>query len=279
MLELKNQDGLNPAYLRHLRYDLDKFALTFNCYLRDITGEQIDKWLRGLGVAARTRNNLRTSLQTLFSFAKSKKYLPKDHDEMESVGLAKVRSQDIQIYSPNELRNLLSHALPNDIPFLVLGAFAGIRHAEIQRLTWDEIDFDSKLIEIRADKAKTASRRMIPMSPNLESWLSHVKGRSGKVCNQKNISDSMTKLTARIQKSTTPSFQWKRNALRHSFISYRIAIIQDVAKVALEAGNSPQVIFSNYRELVTAKQAREWFEIFPSPPGKSSQSKTNNRSQ
>ena len=34
---------------------------------------------------------------------------------------------------------------------------------------------------------------------------------------------------------------WKHNALRHSFISYR------VAKVSLEAGNSPRMVFSNYR--------------------------------
>ena len=55
--------------------------------------------------------------------------------------------------------------------------------------------------------------------------------------------------------------KWKRNALRHSFISYRVAAIQNVAQVALEAGNSPRVIFSNYREVVTPKQAKEWFEI------------------
>lgn len=43
---------------------------------------------------------------------------------------------------------------------------------------------------------------------------------------------------------------WKKNALRHSFISYRVAAIQSVAQVALEAGNSPQMIFRHYRELV-----------------------------
>ena len=37
------------------------------------------------------------------------------------------------------------------------------------------------------------------------------------------------------------------HGLRHSFISYRVAETQDVAKVALEAGNSPQIIFQHYR--------------------------------
>src|SRR3989442_14467519 len=59
------------------------------------------------------------------------------------------------------------------------------------------------------------------------------------------------------------AFAWKRNALRHSFISYRVAQIQDVAKVSLEAGNSPRMVFSNYRELVRSADAEKWFGITP----------------
>ena len=42
-------------------------------------------------------------------------------------------------------------------------------------------------------------------------------------------------------------FAWKHNALRHSFISYRLAAVPNTAQVALEAGNSPQMIFGHYR--------------------------------
>ena len=59
--------------------------------------------------------------------------------------------------------------------------------------------------------------------------------------------------------------KWKANGLRHSFISYRVADIQNVAQVALEAGNSPGMIFGHYRELVTADDAKEWFSIKPQP--------------
>jgi hypothetical protein len=59
--------------------------------------------------------------------------------------------------------------------------------------------------------------------------------------------------------------EWKHNALRHSFISYRLAEIQDTAKVALEAGNSPAMIFAHYRELVTPEDAAAWFAVTPKP--------------
>lgn len=57
--------------------------------------------------------------------------------------------------------------------------------------------------------------------------------------------------------------KWKRNGLRHSFISYRLAEIKNVHQVSLEAGNSPQMVFAHYRQLVTETQAKEWFEIVP----------------
>ena len=56
--------------------------------------------------------------------------------------------------------------------------------------------------------------------------------------------------------------EWRKNALRHSFISYRLAETQNAHKVAIEAGNSENIIFKNYRELVTEKKANAWFSIF-----------------
>jgi hypothetical protein len=58
-------------------------------------------------------------------------------------------------------------------------------------------------------------------------------------------------------------FAWKHNALRHSYISYRLAAVPNTAQVALEAGNSPQMIFGHYRELVRAMDAEKWFAVTP----------------
>jgi hypothetical protein len=43
--------------------------------------------------------------------------------------------------------------------------------------------------------------------------------------------------------------------------SYRIAIVKSADQVALEAGNSPAIIFRHYRELTTEETAKEWFGI------------------
>jgi hypothetical protein len=57
--------------------------------------------------------------------------------------------------------------------------------------------------------------------------------------------------------------KWPSNGLRHSFITYRIAQVKSAEQVALEAGNSPAIIFKHYRELATEAQAAEWFGILP----------------
>ena len=56
---------------------------------------------------------------------------------------------------------------------------------------------------------------------------------------------------------------WKHYALRHSFGSYRLAQIKNAAEVALEMGNSPQMIFKHDRELVTPRDAATWWAIEP----------------
>ena len=60
-----------------------------------------------------------------------------------------------------------------------------------------------------------------------------------------------------------PLVRMVHNGLRHSFCSYRLAVTKSAAQVALEAGNSPKMLFENYRELGTEKDALAYFGILP----------------
>ena len=57
------------------------------------------------------------------------------------------------------------------VPFLAIGACAGLRHAEILRFDWADVDLAGGHIEVKAAKAKTASRRLVPTTKNLRQWL------------------------------------------------------------------------------------------------------------
>ncbi len=87
-----------------------------------------------------------------------------------------------------------------------------------------------------------------------------------KVLNYHHVGKEIIRLLKEINKTAETPLEWSNNALRHSYISYRTSTVQDVAKVALEAGNSPAMIFKNYRELVADEAAVAWFNVKPAAP-------------
>ncbi len=145
------------------------------------------------------------------------------------------------------------------LPHIVISAFAAIRSAEIARLEWADVLWEQGYIEIKAAKAKTKARRLVPLLPNLRAWLEPYRERTGLVCQLPNTAVRLNYLGEKA------GFGWRQNALRHGFASYRLAQVQDAAKVALEMGNSPEKLFRHYRELVTPTAAQTWVNIHPAP--------------
>src|SRR5262249_44443000 len=121
-------------------------------------------------------------------------------------------------------------------PCIALSAFAGLRSEEILRLEWADIERRPGFIEVGAHKAKTATRRIVPITDNLERWLALAPRTHERVW-----PFSRDRFFKALRNTADKArLAWKQNGLRHSFISYRLALVQDVNRVALEAGTSPQ---------------------------------------
>src|SRR4029077_13716134 len=124
---------------------------------------------------------------------------------------------------------------------------------------WKDVTKRQGFVEGAADKAKNATRRLVPITDNLGFWLSMSPSHEGRLW--KDTKAMFFKI--RLQVAGKAKVTWKQNVLRHSFISYRLAELQNINQVALEAGNSPKMIHQHYRELLTPAQARTWFTISP----------------
>ena len=257
LLVSKKQDGLSHRYQLQLQSNLRRFAADFDVPISHIQRDQIDDWLRKRDVANRSRNGLLATIRVLFSFAKKRNYLPAG-DVTEAEALDKIRAGDVEteIFTPKQFARILHAAPPRLIPILAIGGLAGMRKAEMDRLDWSAVDLERKIIEVRAGQAKTASRRIIPISDNLAAWLEPLE-REGKIVADMDYHRQITALAETLE------ITWPRNVLRHSYISYRIAKVKSADQVALEAGNSPTIIFKHYRELTTEDQADAWFGILP----------------
>lgn len=271
LLKAKRAEGLSERYLQDLDSRVGQFKKKFQGLITAVKGPAIKEWLQGLKIANRTRNNFRIALQTFFSFAKEQHYLERNWHEFDSVPVWKTKIDEVEIFTPGELRTLLAAADPRMIPFLTIGAFAGLRSAEISRLDWAKVNLKTGYITVDAGIAKTNSRRLVPITDNLRAWLKPVAKTHGPVMELENVANAIQRLVDATRpagedaegKPHEPAVKWKHNALRHSFCSYRLAAIKTAAQVSLEAGNSPQMIFKHYRELVTEEEATEWFGIAP----------------
>ena len=268
-LTSKRVEGAGFFHLEDRKYRMNKFATAFPGRIDQVSTHEIEVWLNGLKVSGRTRNNYRNAVLQLFRYARGKRYLPRNEPTVvEDVAAANSGEGAIEIYTPHELRLLLSHAPVKLLAFFAIGALAGLRSQEIMRLDWSDIRFEQGFIEVAAEKAKTASRRLVPLLPSLAAWLLPLRRKSGRVAGYRR-NNGLSLARKRFCKSgikvgkEVSAFTWKPNALRHSYASYRLADIKDAARVALEMGNSPSMLFRNYRELVTEKQAAEWFSVLP----------------
>jgi integrase len=258
LLKAKEADRLSLRYLQTLRSHLTRFVAAFDTNIGFITVADMENWLRAQPIGSRSRNNIRGSIVTLFHFARKHGYLQKGQaTEADELAMAKDSGGKIGILKPEKLASVLNEAPERVRLFLALGAFTGMRSSEILRLEWSDFNFKRNFITVAAEKAKTFTRRLIPILPNLQLWLAPYKARVGPLFRARRDADRAIAFAKERQ------VDWPNNALRHSYATYRLAAIADANRVALEMGTSPQKLVRNYRELADTTEADNWFAICP----------------
>ncbi|MGE3312216.1 MAG: tyrosine recombinase XerC [Limisphaerales bacterium] len=253
----------SPEYARDIERRLGKLSEAFPADNVDtLTTARLEAWIDATGQTGRHRFNTLRLVRTLLKWGQKRGHLPDGKlptDKLEIV--APVDDSAIEIFTPQELARLLAVAKSDMIPFLALGAFAGLRTAEIHRLDWAAVKLERGFVEVGADKAKTKSRRLVPVLSALVAWLAPIRKPSGPVLPFANVAKQIGWV------SRDSGVKWKHNGLRHSFVSYRVAATQSPDQTAFEAGNSAAMVYRHYRELVTPKEAEAWFSVMPAAPG------------
>jgi integrase len=258
LIKQSKTDGKSNDRQKQLAAQLDAFAAAFNCEVHTLTTKMISDYLTALPFRERTKRNHRDTLGFFNRWLIMRGYLAKGTDWLEGVQNYTARKLgEIEILSAAEMRRLIMAADEKILPLIVIGGFAGLRHAEITRLDWQDIDLNEGFIEVKASNAKTDTRRIVPIKANLQAFLLPLAKQSGKVITVQNT----TKQLLKAESETGDA--WKRNALRHTYISARMAECADIPRVADEAGNGPQVIRTNYLKRIRPAAAAEWFSIQP----------------
>jgi integrase len=267
--DAKEAKGRSRRLLQDLRSRLGRFVAEHpGKALSDFTTADVQRWLDhlrcgdGSPVSAQTRRNFATVLSGMFEHYRRRGALlenPCKDLERDSVR----RTGDVAFWTPAEAETLLRAAPEAVLPALVVGLFCGLRTEEAARLRWGDVDFEQRHVAVRAGDAKTASRRLVPLPDNAQRWLLPHRGRDAEGLFPEHATNLPKRVTALCQAA---GVRRVANGARHSWVTYRVALTGDVARTALEAGNSPTVIHGHYRGLAKEADAQRFFAIEPKEP-------------
>ena len=179
-----------------------------------------------------------------------------------------------RVLSPDELVKLLETVAAPWRAWVVLGAFAGMRPQEIcpaaekrrgkRGLHCEEIDFQFGVIRLPACVSKGGKRaRIIPISPALRAgleWAGITPGRVGAVVSADPVKAGELR---RLGREVFGKEGWPQDALRHSYGSYRNAIVRSLEQVAEEMGTSVPMLHRHYHNPKSEAEGVEWFAVRP----------------
>ena len=284
--------GLSARYIPQLRYNLTALSTHFPAAtpLAALTTADLQQWLAALPGSARNKKNHRVTLITFSRWARSTGHLPDTTTAAEKTTEIRVPAPPIGILTPDEFHLILTHALahqPKWLPWLLLSGWAGLRTDELfrhagskkQSLHWEHLRLTDQrpehphgIIYIPANVAKQTTHgsgqpRYIPLTQHLHDWLQHLTtltGPDGLPLHPKSgpihpglANPSKARWIPAL--TTLLNRPWPRNALRHSYGTYRCAILNETHRPAREMGNSETIIRRHYDRVTTASQASDYF--------------------
>ncbi|NNU82213.1 site-specific integrase [Halovulum dunhuangense] len=185
-LKTCERNGLERATLRsyrgHFDHHIDKkmgsllVAELTRAEVRDFIDELQDD-----GVSRAMTKKVLASLRAILAEAVEREWIP--HNVASDVKMKRNRREEAERVIPtkDEIRTMITAAPERHRPFIVTAIFTGMRMSELRGLSWDQVDFDRRVIEVvqRADrfnelgkpKSRT-SKRVIPMAPSVVKELS-----------------------------------------------------------------------------------------------------------
>ena len=262
----KASAGRRSRSLAELRYTVGRLVASFSDRsLSSLGTSDLQAWADEEELSPCNRGNHRRAWVGFFNWCQKRDLLQFN----PAVGLSvSIMDQPTPcIWTPGQARDLLGAAWSGEhrslVPFLTLGLFAGLRTSECFSLEWSDILSD--LIRVSPASAKGRRLRLVPYLPCAKAWIEPFRSpsSSGKVSSF-SPSSRYRWLDAILPLAGIKS--WLPNSCRHSFGSYRVAMTQNTAQVALEMGQrGDDVLFEHYRALATTDESIEYFAIFPPP--------------
>jgi len=181
----------------------------------------------------------------------------------------KVHIDEVSILSVKDAGLVINAAQNDEIGFVALALFCGIRTAEFRKLVrnargeeheatldWKDVDLKTRHVFISPELDKNRHGRYVDIPGNALLWLKRAQQQSGPV-----MPENWRMRRQALEKRSGVNLP--QNVFRHSFCSYRISLDQDYAKAAAIVGNSPAMLRKHYVRVLPKKLGQSYCKISP----------------
>lgn len=264
LLAKRQNRGTSTQNIDTLSKHLGKFSAHVNdSALSAVTASQVQEYINSAGSRSpRYRLNIRRSLVQFFRWARKMGHLADEITAAEKTEKPIITRSTPKTYTLDEIQIILANCKPQHLAFFALQAFAGIRGDEMtptgekSPLNWSDFDWQFGHITIRPETAKTKIKRIVPINAALDHYLRPIAKDHGRIAatDPRDTVNGVTE-TKRLGELIGG---WRQNALRHSFISNRAALV-GLGKAAMEAGNSESESKRSYNDAKTEGEAKAYF--------------------
>ena len=207
----------------------------------------------------KSHKNYRTILVVFFNFCVRNNYI--GENPATRLELPRMKKEVPPILQLAQIKQLLANCRDADMIAVLVMLFLGVRPREAERLKPNALDLKKKTLTIGAEVAKTRSFRTIPLPDVFIAWIQqfpHLKFH---------ISKKRDKRTKRLAEYAGLE-EWPRDVLRHTAASYMLARDKSADSVALQLGNSPDVLHRHYKNLVSDDESKEFWDLTPEKVGR-----------
>ena len=259
-VEAKTGNGNRPRYVDSLDGTLKAFARGREAMLLHSVGlADIQQHLDAMTAPA-TRQSARRRLCTFWSFAVRRGWVR--DNPVKRIDPPRVMRAPPCILTVRQAARVMvwtRRHRPDALAVVALSMFAGIRPWEMFGVTWSHVNTDDGVVVIDAAVSKVRQRRIVHLEPAAMAWVRMAKDAGATLPATK---FQMRRLLPRLARVIGRD-EWPHDVFRHTAASYWIAHARDAAAVALELGNSADILLTHYRELVSRKDAARFWGLVP----------------
>lgn len=261
-VSLREREGRRQSTLRELRYLCKKLLESStgiaSMKLRSIEVNHCNEVLSAFARTPRQFSKIRIVLHSIFACGIRHGWC--SSNPIAAIPKPRLKEREIVPLAWEKIERLLCAVRQPThrclAPVLGLMLWAGMRPAEVQRVQWEDINWEEGIILLSAQHSKTGGARCITLQPVLKRWLVRVCGGKklkGTICPK-----SWNNRWRRLRHDAGVE-EWQQDVLRHTFASYHLKHFRNLSQLQIEMGHStPDLLRIRYLNMsgITKEHAR-----------------------